>query len=343
MAQGHLYPDEAFRAWEGQRMNYDAAFAGLVSELVKAEVGTKPLLLDAAAGEGYGAYLLELASSDATVVSVDLDESSLSNDRWLPNDEEAMRVVGSVDGLSFKNGAFDGIVSVSGLHTIDPVIFPDIISETHRILRPGGKLLLTNDTPRGLSYIFEDPLLMYDVRPEQDEITVVTYDNNGDICQPVVVKTRALDETMGLLCARLNTGSLTANQYNELMASQDGKGELSFIDLYARAAQLALQQKSGYRPFEYNSNGGSWNKYFFSTIMQDIKDAGVGFSVSTVRRDTSTSTTPLSVIMPDGTELFVKSLRRDSVGNLYVSEYSTSPVDATEVDIKAQFIVAEKV
>lgn len=341
MTTDHLYPAEAFRSWEDQRMHYDTAFAQIVSDLVNTEIGESPLLLDVASGEGYGTYLLELAESNANIVSVDLDEESLSNDRWLPADEDAMRAVSSAEKLSFKKNSFDGVLSISGLHTIDPEIFPDIVSEVHRVLQTGGKLVLTNDTPRGLSYIFSDPLLMEVVHTEPDETVIATYDVNGDICQPVVVKSVALDRALEVLCRDLGIEPLTSEQYIELMQS-DG-GEVAFVDLYAQAAGKCLVQKAGYRPFEYNSNGGSWNKYFFSNIMDDIKSSCPGLKVRTERFESSTTTGPVVINSPNGKDLFVKRFRRDSVGNLYVAEFSTEPVDSTIVDIKAQFIIAEKV
>jgi SAM-dependent methyltransferase len=63
-------------------------------------------------------------------------------------------LAGDVLALPFREGAFDVIVSNSTLdHFPDAAGIPAALAECHRVLKPGGILVLTLDNPRSLSYL----------------------------------------------------------------------------------------------------------------------------------------------------------------------------------------------
>lgn len=66
----------------------------------------------------------------------------------------AVPLAADVLALPFRSAAFDVIVSNSTLdHFADAAGIPAALAELHRVLRPGGILLITLDNPRSLSYL----------------------------------------------------------------------------------------------------------------------------------------------------------------------------------------------
>jgi len=94
-------------------------------------------VLDIACGTGYGAQIL-LAVGASRVTSVDLSFSAI---QFGVRSYNVVGVVGDAHRLSFKDGAFDGVVSLETLeHLATPEIF---IGEVARVLRPFGVLALS--------------------------------------------------------------------------------------------------------------------------------------------------------------------------------------------------------
>jgi len=340
----HIYPEEAFRRWEEQRTIYDKPFANIVGELIADELGPKPVLLDIAAGEGYGKYLLELAQSDAVCISTDIDQDALSSDRWLPNDEQAPRAVADLNKLPFKAKTFDGITSISGLNTIDPELLPVIMKELHRILRPGGKIVLTNDTARDIEYILQDPFLMENVRPEPNETVAFTYDDDLEICQPVIVDINAYQEELNAESAKLGISLPHVRESLDYLID-DVENSYAFLEVYARAASGVLRRRDydvGYRPFEHNSKGGSWNDYFFDNLRDHIREMNLGFQVKSVGTEVATKTRPQQLITPNGESVYATQFCRDSVGNLNVTDYSRVAPQQADVQINSRFLIIKK-
>lgn len=107
-------------------------------------------VLEAASGTGYGAALL--AKTAATVVGVDTDRAAVefATRRWAG---DAVRFqFGDVKSLPFQSVSFDAVVSFETIeHVHDPA---DMVAEVARVLRPGGKLILS--TPNRDVYNWAD-------------------------------------------------------------------------------------------------------------------------------------------------------------------------------------------
>jgi SAM-dependent methyltransferase len=101
-------------------------------------------VLEAGAGEGYGAALLTAAGRP--VVALDYDPAAI---RHLGRTYPAVRPVrGNVVTLPFRDGAFDAVVSMQVVeHLWDQ---PGYVAECARVLRPGGLLVVS--TPNRLTF-----------------------------------------------------------------------------------------------------------------------------------------------------------------------------------------------
>lgn len=94
-------------------------------------------VLEAGAGEGYGAAAIHAAGA-ATVVALDYDAAAADHVRatyGLPT------VRGNLVALPFTDGAFDAVLSLQTIeHLWDQAGF---VAECARVLTPGGRLVLT--------------------------------------------------------------------------------------------------------------------------------------------------------------------------------------------------------
>lgn len=60
----------------------------------------------------------------------------------------AMADVGAHPVLPFKDDSFDAVTMLAVLEHLPPRSVPDLIADIHRVLKPGGVLLLTTPPPR---------------------------------------------------------------------------------------------------------------------------------------------------------------------------------------------------
>lgn len=97
-------------------------------------------VLDAACGEGYGAYLL--ADSAAEVVGVDLSDEAIAHAMSRYSTAENLRFeVADVTQLDFPADTFDLIVSFETLEHLEAQ--EQMLDEFRRVLRPKGKLVIS--------------------------------------------------------------------------------------------------------------------------------------------------------------------------------------------------------
>lgn len=128
---------------------YDRRFVpGEVSDTARAlreQVGQANARQILEVGCGTGHWLDVLSTPDRSLIGVDYSLGMLAQAqvKHIP----AQLVQGVAKQLPFKSGEFDFVYCIHALHHfVDPCAF---ITEAHRILRPGGKLvILGGDTPK---------------------------------------------------------------------------------------------------------------------------------------------------------------------------------------------------
>ena len=116
-------------------------------------------VLDAACGTGYGSLLLRIQGAARLVIGMDLEPESVQTAAERTRKTDGVRFCrGDVLALPFDSGSFDVYVSFETIeHVPDP---RRLLEEAWRILRPGGRLLLS--TPNRL---VTNPGLSADGRP----------------------------------------------------------------------------------------------------------------------------------------------------------------------------------
>lgn len=120
---------------------------------IEAHFGRRPFrVLDVGCGTGLFASHLREAFPSARVWGVDLVPGMLAKgrDRWRRLAEHVTPVQGDSERLPFADGAFDLITCANSFHH-----YPHqdrAVAEMHRVLRPGGRLMLVDgyrDAPWG--------------------------------------------------------------------------------------------------------------------------------------------------------------------------------------------------
>ena len=101
-------------------------------------------ILDLAGGTGDIAFRLLDRQPDATVVVLDLTEDMLAEGRRraarLSGSPEISWIVGSADAMPFADGSFEACTVAFGVRNFADI--PGALAETHRVLTPGGRLLV---------------------------------------------------------------------------------------------------------------------------------------------------------------------------------------------------------
>jgi len=113
----------------------------LIDEFLSPEEINSKFVLDAGCGSGRGTK--RLAALNSTVISLDLGINLLQYTRTL---YRCHPVAGSILDIPIEENVFDVVYSSEAIeHTLDPLF---AIQELYRVLKPGGKLVLS--TPNWL-------------------------------------------------------------------------------------------------------------------------------------------------------------------------------------------------
>ena len=113
----------------------------LKSVMAEMDLGREKIVLDAGAGTGNLAVLI--AQTRAEVVGLDSSEVGLEIfKKKLPASKAVLRDL--KHPIPFPNNSFDYICSINTLFAIDSVHREKICKEFYRLLKPGGKLIMTN-------------------------------------------------------------------------------------------------------------------------------------------------------------------------------------------------------
>ncbi len=99
------------------------------------------IVLDCASGEGIGVNIL--CKNAKTVYGVDIDESTFKTARENIKFDNAILNQGSATELPFSDNYFDVLTSMETLEHIPQKLQEKCIEEFHRVLKPGGQLIIS--------------------------------------------------------------------------------------------------------------------------------------------------------------------------------------------------------
>jgi SAM-dependent methyltransferase len=125
-------------------------------------------------GCGTGTTTRVLANSGLDVVGIDLSSNMIAQAQRLNPDLRFQ--VGSMTGLNFDDGHFDGICAWYSVIHIPDELLPHVFSEFRRVLRPGGWALLAfqvGDHPRTFKEMFGKPVELTFHRRQPDEVALL--------------------------------------------------------------------------------------------------------------------------------------------------------------------------
>lgn len=135
---------------------YNAAFARIVEEM-QGDKGATVLDL----GCGYCYHTARLAKSDLAITGVDFSEAALARARETLRDagiEERVRLQqGDATKLPFADRSFDNVLLWGVLMHIPEA--EKALAEAARVLKPGGKLVLSENNARSLEVVLLEPTI----------------------------------------------------------------------------------------------------------------------------------------------------------------------------------------
>jgi SAM-dependent methyltransferase len=108
-----------------------------------AQVAAGKRVLDAGCGLGYGIEILSSAGA-AEVIGLDLNAEAVEEARRRINGAGSIQQ-GDIQGLDFGDDSFDLVVCFETIEHVEEA--PAALAEFHRVLRPGGVLLLSSPNP----------------------------------------------------------------------------------------------------------------------------------------------------------------------------------------------------
>lgn len=102
-------------------------------------------------GTGKGRFLVELAKHTTAITTVDIaaEEQACArlNARFADVEDRIKFVLRDAARLPWRNGAFDAAVTFNAMHHIPH--FRGVLMEMLRVVKPGGKIVLADFSPRG--------------------------------------------------------------------------------------------------------------------------------------------------------------------------------------------------
>lgn len=110
-------------------------------------------LIDIGCGDGYYTAMIAKATTAATI-GIDLMQTRISKANYYNRKHRCKFLISDAEKLPFPSESFDQAVSVCALEHFDNMAI--VLSEIHRVLKPGGHLVLTCDMFKNVGYTEEE-------------------------------------------------------------------------------------------------------------------------------------------------------------------------------------------
>lgn len=189
----------------------------------------KGLILDVAAGSGYGSSILAKSESNY-VVSADLDTITLSYGKRVFGRENIDAVCCHADSLPFRNASFDAIVSIETIeHLRDPSLF---LREVNRVMKPSRLVIISTPNKNITSPILSAPLNPYHFKEYRLKESVQMLENQGIKVIALFYQTqitlcwlfaRAIGTFMAFLLMKLGIGLVPLREFLKVFRFQHNK------------------------------------------------------------------------------------------------------------------------
>lgn len=138
-----VYRQKSLEYWDNVHKDYDRATIKVDDWLEKFDdiiMGTQKPILDL--GCGGGNDTLYLISKGKQVISCDQSPSAINNIRKNFPEVYDAKCFNMLDGLPFEDEAFDVVIADLCLHYFHKSDTEKVLNDIHRILTPGGHLIL---------------------------------------------------------------------------------------------------------------------------------------------------------------------------------------------------------
>lgn len=189
----------------------------------------KGLILDVAAGSGYGSSILAKSESNY-VVSSDLDTIALSYGKRVFRRENVDAVCCHAEYLPFRNASFDAIVSIETLeHLREPSSF---LKEANRVMKPSRLMILSTPNKNVTSPVLSAPLNPHHFKEYELRESMQMLENQGIKVAAIFFQTqitlfrffvRAIGTFLAFLLMKLGISLVPLREFLEVFRFQHNK------------------------------------------------------------------------------------------------------------------------